>query len=98
MNSKEWLSVMQQAENYNPAMTPLIEKYGELLVSEYASSFQPKEVQVSSDAVGFARFAIKNNWTPADSTDLWNKSYDRSKVIETSELFAIFLNNKNKAL
>jgi len=34
MNSKEWLSVIQQADNYNPAMTPLILKYGQLLVSE----------------------------------------------------------------
>ena len=29
MKSNEWLSVMQQAEDYNPQLTPLIIKYGE---------------------------------------------------------------------
>ena len=35
MTAKEWLDVMKQAADYNPAMTPLIEKYGEMLLDEY---------------------------------------------------------------
>ena len=38
MKSNEWLSVMQQAEDYNPQLTPLIIKYGELLLSEHPVS------------------------------------------------------------
>ena len=34
MTAKEWLEVMQQAADFNPAYTPLIEKYGEMLVKE----------------------------------------------------------------
>lgn len=35
MTSKEWLDLIKQAADYNPAMTNLIEKYGEMLVQEY---------------------------------------------------------------
>jgi hypothetical protein len=34
MTAKEWLQIMEQAADYNPAMTPLIEKYGEMLIAE----------------------------------------------------------------
>ena len=34
MTAKEWLDVMKQAADYNPAMTNLIEKYGEMLLEE----------------------------------------------------------------
>jgi hypothetical protein len=34
MKAKEWLETMQQAEDYNPHLTPLIIKYGEMLLSE----------------------------------------------------------------
>ena len=34
MTAKEWLEVMKQAVDYNHAMTPLIEKYGEMLLAE----------------------------------------------------------------
>lgn len=34
MTAKEWLDVMKQAADYNPAMTKLIEKYGEMLLEE----------------------------------------------------------------
>lgn len=34
MKAKEWLEVITQAENYNPKLTPLIEKYGQLLLEE----------------------------------------------------------------
>ena len=32
--AKGWLRIMQQASNYNHAMTPLIIKYGEMLIEE----------------------------------------------------------------
>ena len=32
--AKEWLGIMQKASNYNHAMTPLIIKYGEMLIEE----------------------------------------------------------------
>ena len=32
--AKGWLGIMQQAANYNHAMTPLIIKYGEMLIRE----------------------------------------------------------------
>ena len=35
MTAKEWLNTIQQAADYNHAMTPLIVKYGEMLVEEY---------------------------------------------------------------
>lgn len=35
MTAKEWLDVMKQAADYNPAMTNLIEKYGEMLLEEH---------------------------------------------------------------
>jgi hypothetical protein len=38
MTAKEWLGVMQQASDYNPKMTNLIEKYGEMLIDEYKST------------------------------------------------------------
>jgi hypothetical protein len=34
MTAKEWLSVMEKAADYNPLMTRLIIKYGEMLVAE----------------------------------------------------------------
>jgi len=34
MTAKEWLQVMERAADYNPQMTPLIKKYGELLIAE----------------------------------------------------------------
>lgn len=34
MTAKEWFGVMKQAADYNPEMTSLIEKYGEMLVNE----------------------------------------------------------------
>jgi len=39
MTAKEWLGVIQQAEDYNPAMTNLIEKYGELLSEQESIGF-----------------------------------------------------------
>lgn len=38
MTAKEWLDVIKQAADYNPAMTNLIEKYGEMLVQEYKNA------------------------------------------------------------
>lgn len=35
MKAKEWLEVIKQAKDYNHSMTPLIEKYGEMLIDEY---------------------------------------------------------------
>lgn len=34
MTAKEWLDTMKQAADYNPAMTKLIVKYGEMLLEE----------------------------------------------------------------
>ncbi len=34
MTAKEWLDVMKQAADYNPVMTALIEKYGDMLLEE----------------------------------------------------------------
>ncbi|MFA9221831.1 MAG: hypothetical protein ACEQSL_11640, partial [Sediminibacterium sp.] len=34
MTAKEWLETMKQAQDYNHAMTPLIVKYGEMLLEE----------------------------------------------------------------
>lgn len=34
MTAKEWLELIQQAEDYNPNMTNLIKEYGRILLSE----------------------------------------------------------------
>ncbi len=34
MTAKEWLQTMEKASDYNPLLTPLIEKYGEMLLQE----------------------------------------------------------------
>jgi len=49
MTAKEWLDTMKQAADYNPAMTKLIEKYGEMLLEEqkvYNKNF------IKSDVIG----------------------------------------------
>jgi len=37
MKASEWLEIIKSSADYNPAMTSLIEKYGEMLVDEYKS-------------------------------------------------------------
>lgn len=38
MNSKEWLEVMEQAQDYNPHMTNLIKQYGKMVLDEHAGA------------------------------------------------------------
>lgn len=45
--AKGWLGVMQQASNYNHAMTPLIIKYGEMLVEENLREFADWEEKMN---------------------------------------------------
>lgn len=45
MTSKEWLGVMQQAADYNPEMTSLIKKYGEMLVNEKLAEIELEKIR-----------------------------------------------------
>lgn len=40
MTAKEWLDTIKQAKDYNPQMTVLIEKYGEMLLDESFASIK----------------------------------------------------------
>lgn len=53
MTAKEWLGVMQQAENYNPAMTKLIEKYGQMLLDEH-------RIELEKEVLGFDLWKNEN--------------------------------------
>ena len=48
--AKEWLGIMQQASNYNHAMTPLIIKYGEMLVEKRDAIIEALEELVKLQA------------------------------------------------
>ena len=50
MTAKEWLQVMEQAADYNPAMTPLIKKYGEMLVDEEIEKRMPTDEEIKEQA------------------------------------------------
>jgi hypothetical protein len=50
MNSKEWLEVMQKAEDYNPHMTPLIEEYGRLVLNDYINQPTKSEREIATIA------------------------------------------------
>lgn len=49
MTAKEWLETMKQAADYNPAMTTLIEKYGEMLLEEHKVA---NKNFIKSDVIG----------------------------------------------
>lgn len=42
MTASEWLKVIEQAEDYNPKLTPLIKKYGEMICKEQREMCQKK--------------------------------------------------------
>ena len=44
MNAEEWLKVIQQAEDYPHHLTPLIKKYGEMLLDETPVSDEQDEM------------------------------------------------------
>jgi hypothetical protein len=73
MTAKEWLGVMQQADNYNPAMTSLIIKYGEMLVAESTPlpDTDGKEQDELWDKV-YGLFKV-NHLTTAKALDLINE-------------------------
>lgn len=85
MTAKEWLEVITKAEDYNPSMTPLILKYGELLLLE------AKE----EEAVDFAEW-IGDNAEYFIEKGKWRLMYGyRRKQITTAELYKEYLTQKS---
>ena len=63
MTAKEWLEVIKQAEDYNPKITSLIEKYGELLLSENNDSGFNSEDMEQSMRYGYTLAANGNKFS-----------------------------------
>lgn len=92
MTAKEWLGVMQQAEDYNSAMTNLIEKYGELLAKQ--------------EAIGFAEWVTKHFHEEQLPSNEWvySPSAHASKlfglhmniIYTTDQLYQIYQTTKQK--
>lgn len=58
MKAKEWLEIIKQADDYNPEMTSLIEKYGEILLAEQKQNEEIQDLKLVS------LIKVANNCTP----------------------------------
>lgn len=70
MTAKEWLEVIKLAKDYNPDMTPLIEKYGEMLLDEYKAANPVCDCGEDDE----------------DEVNSWNKQQFQSPLIPSPEL------------
>jgi chromatin remodeling complex protein RSC6 len=80
MKASEWLNVIKQSADYNPAMTPLIEKYGEMLVDEYKAENPPCECDDDEDEEGQERKPyVEEFYTPSEALSVILESSEKIK-------------------
>lgn len=95
MTAKEWLDTMKRASDYNPKMTSLIEKYGEMLAAESLSS-KIEEVREKFSDEWVASEYPSTFWTGAVDIDNPMSSVQRATVKEIRDKIISSLEGEEK--